>query len=173
MSDDTKPALRPEVADAIRRISILCPDNAGLFDPSPMFDGCKVCLKPECLHEPPPNAGIVIAELERLAAENAALKGKGCRQCGVAAADMVTDTYCAACRVEELKADSGWWASKCEQLQSAVATLRSQLSRIDYAFGEPNEMRCSPYDVDLDGERVVRQVEAILKPLPQPPTEDK
>lgn len=108
-----------------------------------------------------------------LAAENAALKGKGCRQCGVAAADMVTDTYCAACRVEELKADNGWWAGKCEQLQSAVATLRSQLSRIDYAFGEPNEMGVSPYDVDLDGERVVRQVEAILKPLPEPPTEDK
>lgn len=76
MSSDNRhtPALRPEVADAIRRISILCPDNAGLFNPSPMFDGCKVCLKPECLHEPPPDAGIIVAELERLAAENAGLK---------------------------------------------------------------------------------------------------
>ena len=103
-----------------------------------------------------------LAALEARVAENAALKAKECPQCGIAAADMVTDNYCAACRVEELKADNGWWAGKCEQLESALATLRSQLSRIDYAFGEPNEMGVSPYDVDLDGERVVRQVEAMV-----------
>lgn len=64
-------------------------------------------------------------------------------------------------------------AAENAALKAELAALRSQLSRIDYAFGEPNEMQCSPYDVDLDGERVVRQVEAILKPLPEPPTEGK
>jgi hypothetical protein len=48
-----------------------------------------------------------------------------------------------------------------ERLRAACVRLAVALSQIDYACGEPNDMRASGYDVHCDEEIVVRNVEAM------------
>ena len=43
-------------------------------------------------------------------------------------------------------------------LVCALQRLQHALSRIDYACGEPNEMKCSGYDVHCDEDAVVTNV---------------
>lgn len=56
-------------------------------------------------------------------------------------------------------------APRLEEMENACRAYDAALSAIDYALGEPNEMQCSLYDVDLDAERVVAKVKSRIEEM--------
>lgn len=56
-------------------------------------------------------------------------------------------------------------AAELAALRKGLRDKDASLSSIDYALGEPNEMQCSLYDVDLDEGRVVAKVKAQFAAL--------
>jgi len=108
----------------------------------------------------------VTDELEQLRAENRRLRdvldwtNAQCRGgCGAVAHFALDSKHSTTMTdvIREVRAEVEPLKAEIERLRSACIELNSAVSRIDYAFGEPNEMEVSEYDIHADPEAVIRR----------------
>ena len=68
--------------------------------------------------------------------------------------------------LEEKDAERERLHRELAETRAVIAKLRMEhnalLSAIDYAMGPPNEYKCSLYDVDCNGERVLEDVKKLV-----------